>query len=102
MSINSSFSRRAWLRSTALGTIGASMSGWLPVLADQTAADPKRKRACILLWMTGGPSQIDTFDAKPEHSNGGQFKPIETSVPGIQIGEHAAETIRWNKPKRTS
>ena len=64
------------------------MSGWLPVLANQTAQNPKRKRACILLWMTGGPSQIDTLDPKPEHDNGGQFKPIETSVPGIQISEH--------------
>lgn len=80
--------RREWLQSAAVGMAGTSMSGWLPVLADQTANDPKRKRACILLWMTGGPSQIDTFDPKPDHANGGQFKPIDTSVPGIQIGEH--------------
>ena len=38
--------------------------------------------------MAGGPSQIDTFDLKPGHENGGPFKEIETSVPGIRISEH--------------
>src|SRR5690606_32035628 len=41
-----------------------------------------------LLWMPGGPSQTDTFDMKPDHANGGEFKPIETSVPGLTISEH--------------
>ncbi|MBX3435993.1 MAG: DUF1501 domain-containing protein [Planctomycetaceae bacterium] len=64
------------------------MAPWFPALAEQAAADPARRRACILLWMSGGPSQLDTFDPKPEHENGGEFKPIDTSVPGIQICEH--------------
>jgi hypothetical protein len=38
--------------------------------------------------MHGGPSQIDTFDLKPGHENGGPFREIQTSVPGIRIGEH--------------
>ncbi|HEV2946522.1 MAG TPA: DUF1501 domain-containing protein, partial [Gemmataceae bacterium] len=38
--------------------------------------------------MPGGPSQIDTFDPKPEHDNGGPFKSIKTSVDGIRISEH--------------
>jgi hypothetical protein len=38
--------------------------------------------------MNGGPSQMDTFDLKPGHENGGSFKEIETSVPGIKISEH--------------
>ena len=69
-------SRRDWLRLSAMGVAGYSMSGWLKALADQTAADPQRKRACILLWMTGGPSQTDTFDMKPGHRNGGPHRPI--------------------------
>src|SRR5260221_11810704 len=81
-------SRRDWLKLSAYGAFGASMSGWLPALAEETAADGKRRRSCILLWMSGGPSQMDTFDLKPEHENGGPYKPIETSVPGIQISEH--------------
>ena len=45
-------------------------------------------RSCILLWMNGGPSQMDTFDLKPGHANGGPFKAIETAVPGLRISEH--------------
>ncbi|MCA8990562.1 MAG: DUF1501 domain-containing protein [Planctomycetaceae bacterium] len=81
-------SRRAFMRLAATGFGVASLSQWLPLLADTAAADPKRIRSCILLWMPGGPSQLDTFDLKPEHENAGEFKPIQTSVPGIQISEH--------------
>jgi uncharacterized protein (DUF1501 family) len=38
--------------------------------------------------MSGGPSQLDTFDLKPGHENGGPFKAIETNVPGVRISEH--------------
>ncbi|MBM4071213.1 MAG: DUF1501 domain-containing protein [Planctomycetes bacterium] len=47
----------------------------------------KKPRSCILLWMGGGPSQIDTFDPKPSVPEGGSIKAIDTSVPGIQIAE---------------
>jgi hypothetical protein len=70
------------------------MAPWFSALAEQAAGDPARRRACILLWMTGGPSQLDTFDPKPEHENGGEFKPIDTSVPGIQICEHLPQVAR--------
>jgi hypothetical protein len=74
--------RRDFLR--AAGAVG--LSGWLPALA---AADaPGRKRACILLWMSGGPSQVDTFDPKPGHPNNGPFAPAATRVPGLVVGEH--------------
>lgn len=81
-------SRRDFMQLSALGVLGTGMSGWLKRLAAETANDPQRKRACILLWMSGGPSQCDTFDLKPEHENGGPFKPIDTDVAGIQISEH--------------
>jgi hypothetical protein len=81
-------SRRDWLKLSSVGVVGFSLSGWLQALADDTAKDPQRKRSCILLWMNGGPSQMDTFDLKPGHANGGQFKEIETAVPGIKISEH--------------
>ncbi len=38
--------------------------------------------------MSGGPSQLDTFDPKTNSSNAGEFRSIRTSVPGIQISEH--------------
>jgi hypothetical protein len=80
--------RREWLKLTAAGVVGYSLSGWLEALAADAAADPKRRRSCILLWMNGGPSQLDTFDLKPGHPNGGPFQEIETAVPGIKISEH--------------
>jgi uncharacterized protein (DUF1501 family) len=82
-----SLTRRDWLRLTTAGALGLGASGWLPALAEDLARHPERRRACILLWMNGGPSQIDTFDPKPDHANGGQLKAIETAVPGIRIGE---------------
>ena len=72
----------------ACGACGVSVSGWLPALAQQIAADPRRRRHCILLWMAGGPSQTDTFDMKPGHENGGEFKEIATNVPGVRFSEH--------------
>src|SRR5215472_3521736 len=84
----SRLSRREWLKLTATGVVGCSMSGWLGALAADAARNPQRKRSCILLWMSGGPSQLDTFDLKPGHPHGGPFKEIETSVPGIKISEH--------------
>jgi hypothetical protein len=52
------------------------------------ANDPRRTRHCILLWMAGGPSQTDTFDMKPGHANGGDFKEIATRAPGLRFSEH--------------
>jgi hypothetical protein len=87
-STKSPLSRRDWLKLSAAGVVSWSMSGWLQTLADDTAANPQRKRSCILLWMNGGPSQMDTFDLKPGHENGGPFKEIDTNVEGIRISEH--------------
>ena len=87
-------SRRAWMRLAASGLAASSSSGWMPQLAAATANNPRRQRSCILLWMTGGPSQIDTFDVKPDHPNGGEFKAIETSVPGMRVSEHLPNLAR--------
>ena len=80
--------RRQWLQAASLSLLGASASGWFPLLANDLAADPKRRRHCILLWMTGGPSQTDTFDMKPGHANGGEFKEVATKAPGLRFSEH--------------
>lgn len=78
--------RRAFLGSAAAG---ATLSGWLGRVAGR-APEGKRPKSCILLWMAGGPSHIDTFDPKPDAKADirGEFKPIDTAVPGIRIGEH--------------
>src|SRR5216683_2345279 len=87
-------SRRDWLKLSAAGVVSVPLSGWLGKLAADTATDPQRKRSCILLWMNGGPSQMDTFDLKPGTKNGGPFKEIETSVPGIKISEHLPKVAK--------
>ncbi len=81
-------SRRSWLRGVAVGGLGLSASGWFDALARAAADHPQRKRACILLWMTGGPATIDLWDLKPDCENGGPFKEIATNVPGLKVGEH--------------
>lgn len=45
-------------------------------------------KRCVVLFMHGGASQLDTFDPKPGHQNGGEFNAISTSVSGLQISEH--------------
>src|SRR5262249_9598842 len=87
-------SRRELLKLAAAGVVGYSASGWLEALANETARAPRRRRACILLWMNGGPSQMDTFDLKPGHPNGGEFREIQTAVPGIRISEHLPKLAR--------
>jgi hypothetical protein len=89
-------SRRDYLKLAAAGVLGGSMSGWLEVMANDTAKNPQRKKACILLWMTGGPSQMDTFDLKPGHANGGPFKEIQTSAPGLKISEHLPKIAKFS------
>ncbi len=89
--------RRQMLRLAAAGAVGYSASGWIEALAADAGSDPRRRKSCILLWMTGGPSQTDTFDPKPGHANGGEFKAIETAVPGVLISEHLPKLAKEMK-----
>jgi uncharacterized protein (DUF1501 family) len=89
-----SISRRDWLQLASIGAVGGSMAGWFEALAGDAAANPQRRRSCILLWMSGGPSQMDTFDLKPGHENGGPFKEAATSLPGLRICEHLPELAK--------
>src|SRR4051812_1392372 len=79
--------RRDFLRAGGLGLCGV---GLLDVLRAQAvpAAKP-RARHLICVWMGGGPPHTDMFDMKPDSPADyrGEFKPIRTNVPGIQIGE---------------
>ncbi len=86
--------RRDFLKLAAAGVTGASLSGWLGVLAGRAAAAGAKHKRCILLWMDGGPSHKDTFDMKPGTPDGGEFRPVATDVPGIEISEHFPKLAR--------
>jgi hypothetical protein len=91
-------SRREWVQLIATGALAPSLSGWLGQLASGAASPPRGKvKSCILLWMSGGPSQIDTFDPKPDHANGGGVKAIATSAPGLQISENLPQVAKWGE-----
>jgi hypothetical protein len=80
------FDRRRFL---AVPAVGATLCGWLGRVAAD-APPQARPKSCILLWMAGGPSHLDTFDLKPDAPEQirGEFRPIDTSVPGVRISEH--------------
>ena len=81
-------SRRHFLRGiVGAGAAAASLS-WTDLMTLRAADLRKQGRACILLWMQGGPSQFETFSPKPEHRNGGGTKAIATSAPDIQIADN--------------
>jgi hypothetical protein len=71
-----------------LGLFGALAAGLGVRRARGQGAPTPRAQACILLYMEGGPSHIDTWDPKPGSAGAGEFKPIGTAVAGLQISEH--------------
>src|SRR5438105_7883828 len=80
--------RRNFLKAGLAGIAGLSLPELLRTRAQATAQGqptPPRK-SVILLWMTGGPSHIDTWDPKPTRPlvNRGPFAVISTQVPGVQ------------------
>src|SRR6185295_13703686 len=80
---NLSLRRRDFLRLSAAGVLSAASLPWFETLAQAASVRRPRGKACILLWMDGGPSQQHTFDPKP----GGEFRSAPTCVPGIHIVE---------------
>jgi uncharacterized protein (DUF1501 family) len=83
--------RRTFLQAGVLAPFGFGLSQALWLRSSARAAGGAGKaKACILLFMTGGPAQQETFDPKPDAPEGtrGEFRPIATNVPGMQICEH--------------
>ncbi len=80
-------SRRDFLHAGSLSVLGLTLPSWEALKAAGAVED--RDVNCIMLFLVGGPSQIDTWDPKP-HAPAevrGPFRPIDTNVPGIQISE---------------
>jgi hypothetical protein len=83
--------RRGFLRALAAGGTLAGLR-WADWLGAGAAEMRRQGRACILLWMAGGPSQFETFDPKPGAPTQGPTQAIPTAVPGIHIAEHWTRT----------
>jgi hypothetical protein len=94
------FDRRQFLRVGAAGVIGST----LPFAASKAseAASSGRAKSVLVVLLSGGPSQLDMWDPKPEGplEIRGEFKAIGTTIPGVQVGEHmpklAQQTGRWS------
>jgi hypothetical protein len=85
-------SRRTLMKWGAASGLGAGLGALLQRSAGAAGLfagkNPHPARACIMLYMAGGPSHIDTFDPKPGRKTGGPYQAIATSADGVQIGEH--------------
>lgn len=100
-------SRRDMLHVGGLTALGLTVSDWIQ-LRTAAAAAPKANgsandsanapvaKSCILIWLDGGPSHLETFDLKPDAPQEvrGPFSPTNTNVPGIQICEHFERTAQ--------
>src|SRR6516225_6695246 len=85
-------SRREFLRVGGLSALGLSLPGFLRLQSQAREAGraPKNLTGCILLWMQGGPSHVDTFDPKPDAPPEirGDFGTIPTTLSGVRLVEH--------------
>src|SRR5437763_5095855 len=92
-------SRREVLRLGGLSVLGLSLADLLTARAAGTTGPRRsfgRARACIVLWMSGGPPQHETWDPKPDAPAEirGPFGSIATSIPGVRVGELMPNTAR--------
>jgi uncharacterized protein (DUF1501 family) len=82
---------RRWFLQTGLaGLAGLSLPEWLRRRAHGAASDDAGRKAVILVWLSGGPSHLDTWDPKPDAPAEvrGPFRSIATRVPGVRVCEH--------------
>ncbi len=97
------FTRRTALQAGAVGLLGLGMDhvAALRALAGSSGVRAPRARTCIYIFLSGGLSQLDSFDLKPDAPDTirGEFKPMATRTPGIRICEHlpllAQRSQRW-------
>ncbi|MBM3457010.1 MAG: DUF1501 domain-containing protein, partial [Armatimonadetes bacterium] len=84
-------SRRTLLQAGAVPALGLALPQWLARRAEaKTTGAPLRDLNCIMLWLWGAPSHIDTWDMKPDQAEEirGLWKPIRSAVPGMEVCEH--------------
>jgi hypothetical protein len=79
-------SRREFLKATAAGAASLAVAG---ISTGSPQVPLGKAKSCIFINLVGGPSQLDTFDPKPEApaEYRGPFRPIQTKVPGLHLSE---------------
>jgi len=68
---------------------------FMKAVAKEADVLKRNGKSLIILWMSGGPSTIDLWDLKVGHANGGPYKEIQTSAPGLKIGEHLPKVAKF-------
>lgn len=88
--------RRDMLRVGTLTALGLGLSQWVGMRASAAQSVSTRAKSCILIWLDGGPSHLETFDPKADAPAEirGPFGSIETNVSGIRISELLPHTAR--------
>src|SRR6476646_12180308 len=83
-------SRRSLLKGALVTAAGVVVPNFGGLFHSQTIAAEAAKagKRCILLWMAGGASQLETFDMKPGAATGGPFREISSNVPGTRVCEY--------------
>ena len=90
MQINAT--RRQFVRGSLGGLFALALQHNAQHLFSAESAKPTKR--CVVLWMGGGPSQMETFDPKPGTSTGGPTTAIKTAVPGIEIASNLPEIAK--------
>ena len=95
--------RRSFVKAGILGASGLSLAQLLQAEAQASQTEQATRRpSVIILWMRGGPSQHDMWDPKPDApvEIRGEFKPICTNVPGVQLTELQPMTAKMMSLRR--
>src|SRR6267154_2308886 len=81
--------RRDFLQVGTLGALGLTLSKFATLQALGAVSETRQDQSCIMIFNLGAPSQVDTFDMKPNAPAEirGPFKPIKTNNPAIQLSE---------------
>lgn len=91
-------SRRELLQVGGIGALGLTLAGGIQSQVQaSTDRSGAKDRACIFLWLDGGPSHFETFDPKPDATDAirGPYGTIPTKVPGVFFSELVPLTARW-------
>ncbi|MCA9042462.1 MAG: DUF1501 domain-containing protein [Planctomycetaceae bacterium] len=86
--------RRRFLHTVSAASLAAGTLSFRDMVSLQAEELKKQNRSMVLLWLSGGPSQLEMFDPKPESKNTGETKAIQTSVTGIEIAHRWQETAK--------